>query len=99
MTITATDANFSDLINDGPVLVDFWAEWCGPCHAMTEPLEDLSETMKVAKLNIDDHPDIAAAYSVMSIPTMVVFDKSEEQERFVGARSGDMLREELKSYL
>jgi len=86
-TILATTENFQDTIDDESLtLVDFWAEWCGPCKIMDEPLKQLSETMRVAKLNVDDYPELSHKYSVQSIPTMIVFRNGEEVIRMVGAR-------------
>jgi thioredoxin 1 len=103
-TVTATDANFSDLINgEHPVLVDFWAEWCGPCKMMTRPLEDIAEAntgkFGVAKLNVDDNQQTAMTYGVMSIPTMIVFADGVEKKRLVGARSKAQLEREIAEYL
>lgn len=86
-----TSATFEGevLKSETPVLVDFWAEWCGPCKMMAPVLDDLSTEMtgklKVTKINVDDHSDIAAQYGVMSIPTFIVFKNGEPVERLVGA--------------
>ncbi len=103
-TITATDTNFDELITgDQPILVDFWAEWCGPCKMMTGSLEDIAaENMgrfAVAKLNVDENQQTAMAYSVMSIPTMIVFADGVEKKRLVGARSKAQLDRELQEFL
>lgn len=103
-TITATDADFASIIaSDTPTLVDFWAEWCGPCKMMDAPLDELAGEstgkLNVAKLNVDENPATMTAYSVMSIPTLIVFKNGEEQRRFVGARSKGQLQSELADYM
>ncbi len=102
-TITATDTNFDELITgDQPILVDFWAEWCGPCKMMTGSLEDIAAEnvgrFAVAKLNVDENQQTAMAYSVMSIPTMIVFADGVEKKRLVGARSKAQLDRELQEF-
>ena len=103
-TVTATDENFNDLINsDHAVLVDFWAEWCGPCKMMTQPLEEIAGEhagrFGVAKLNVDENQQIAMKYQVMSIPTMIVFADGVEKRRLVGARSKAQLEREIEEFL
>ena len=103
-TITVTDSDFSSAIaSDTPTLVDFWAEWCGPCKMMDQPLDELAgETagkLNVAKLNVDENPSTMGAYSVMSIPTLIVFQGGEEKRRLVGARSKGQLQAELAEFL
>ena len=103
-TVTTDDANFSELISgETPVLVDFWAEWCGPCKMMERPLNELAGEkagqLTVAKLNVDDNPQTAMNYEVMSIPTMILFQAGQEKKRFVGARSKGQLETELADYI
>ena len=103
-TVTATDENFAELITAGqPVLVDFWAEWCGPCKMMTQPLEEIAEANKsrfgVAKLNVDENQGVATSHGVLSIPTMIVFSDGIEKKRLVGARSKAQLEREIAEFL
>ena len=102
-TTTVTENDFASAIqSDTPTLVDFWAEWCGPCKMMNGPLEELAEEytgkLTVAKLNIDENPSIASSHSVMSIPTMIVFQNGEEKRRLIGARSKAQLASELAEF-
>jgi thioredoxin 1 len=103
-TVTAKDSDFADIIGgDTPVLVDFWAEWCGPCKMMERPLNELAEEragkLTVAKLNVDENPQTAMNYEVMSIPTMILFHGGQEKKRFIGARSKGQLETELADYI
>lgn len=103
-TITVTDSGFADAIaSETPTLVDFWAEWCGPCKVMDGPLNEIagenSGKLTVAKLNVDENPATMGSYSVMSIPTLILFQGGEEKRRFVGARSKGQLVSELADYL
>jgi thioredoxin 1 len=99
-----TDSNFPDevLSASEPVLVDFWAPWCGPCRQITPMIEELSteheDAVKVGKLNIDDNPASAQKYGVSSIPTLMLFKGGEVVERFVGVQPKVRLQEALKSH-
>ena len=85
-----SNENFNEEINKEKVLVDFYADWCGPCRAMGEVLENI-DALDILKVNVDEHPDIAAKYGVMSIPTVIVFSKGEELKKQVGFLSKDDL--------
>ena len=100
-----TDANFDAevLQSSIPVLVDYWAEWCGPCKMiapiLTEIAAEQKDNLVIAKLNVDDHGDIAQRFGVMSIPTLLVFDKGEMKKRMVGAKGKGALLQELSEFL
>jgi thioredoxin 1 len=98
-TRTVTDASFvNDVLQaDTPVLVDFWAEWCAPCRKVEPLLEEIASEMgdkvRIVKLNIDDNPETARAYRVMSVPTLTVFKGGEPVQSVAGARpKGDLVK-------
>ena len=99
-----TDANFSEEVSSSsiPVLVDFWAPWCGPCRQITPMIEELSQenvgSVKIGKVNIDDNPSAAQQYGVSSIPTLMLFKGGEVVERFVGVQPKSRLQEALDSH-
>ena len=104
-TVTVTDASFaSDVLgSDKPVLVDFWAEWCGPCKMVAPVLEEIAaengEKLSVVKLNIDENPDTAREYRIMSIPTMAVFQGGRIVKQIVGAKPKAAILKDLESFL
>lgn len=102
--ITLTDTTFGDAIaSDRPMLVDFWAEWCGPCRMVAPVLDELAgdhpDKLTIGKLNIDENPRVPASYDVMSIPTLILFKNGVEKKRIVGARPKHQLESELAEYL
>jgi thioredoxin 1 len=104
-TVTVTDATFDEEVGsaDEAVIVDFWAEWCGPCKMIAPVLDEIAMEqagkVKVAKLNVDDNPDLARRFDVMSIPTLIVFKDGEAKKRLVGAKGKGQLLEELAEFL
>lgn len=103
--IPLEDANFSETVNNAkiPVLVDFWAAWCGPCKMIAPVVEEVAEEydgkVQVAKVNVDENSAVAANYSVSSIPTLIVFKDGNEAERIVGYRSKKELASILDKHL
>jgi thioredoxin 1 len=103
--LTLSDATFDESIgsSDTPILVDFWAEWCGPCKMIAPVLEEIArdhgEQLRIAKLNVDDNPNIARRFDVMSIPTLLVFNDGNISKRLVGAKGKAQLLEELSEYI
>jgi len=102
---TLTDATFDETIasSDVPVLVDFWAEWCGPCKVISPILEEIATEqagrVRVAKLNIDENLDVTRRFEVMSIPTLLLFKDGEPVQRLIGAKPKGQLLQEISAHL
>ena len=105
MPTTLTDSTFDEEIagSSEPVLVDFWAEWCGPCKMIAPVLEEIANEnagkLRVAKLNVDENLDISRRFEVMSIPTLILFKDGEPQLRIIGAKGKGQLLQELSEFL
>ena len=105
MALEINDANFEELVlqSDKPVLVDFWAEWCQPCHMIAPHVESIANTyaevLKVAKMDVDENPMTQAQYGIMSIPTLMLFKDGEVVERLMGARPKDQILAKILPHL
>jgi thioredoxin 1 len=104
-TLQFTDQNFDAevLKSDKPVLVDFWAAWCAPCHMVAPALEAIADEYvaraKVGKLNVDENQSVTSRYQIRGIPTLLLFKNGEVQEQYVGVTSKDMIAKLLERYL
>jgi thioredoxin 1 len=102
---SVSDQDFEQAVlgSDTPVLVDFWAEWCVPCHMVSPVVEEIGnekgDALKVAKLNIDENPDATRKYGVMSIPSLILFKGGDEVARVIGARPKDAILRDVDPHL
>jgi len=104
-TVIVTDKSFADevLSSDKPVLVDFWAIWCGPCKMVAPVLEEIAtehaEKITVAKLDVDNNPHTSRNYNIMSLPTLLLFSKGEVVKQIVGAKPKEALLKDLAEFI
>ena len=102
--IHVSDQDFESevLASDRPVLVDFWAEWCVPCHMVSPVVEEIArdhpDRLRAAKLNVDDNPETAREFGVMSIPTLILFKDGQEKARVVGAKGKEAILREIEAH-
>ncbi|MBU3913260.1 MAG: thioredoxin [Nanoarchaeota archaeon] len=97
-----SEKEFSEIISNKLVLIDFFAEWCTPCIMMGPVIEELAERMKnvkFAKVNVDENSGLSGKFKVMSIPTMIIFKEGKEVERIIGGQQADVIEEKLKKHM
>jgi len=101
--VTVNDANFDELVAQGVTLVDFWAEWCMPCHMQAPIMDKLAKSIgdkaTVSKLNVDENPNTAAKYGITGIPTSILFKDGQEVQRFVGVQNEATLNKAVHAQL
>lgn len=103
MAVVVTKDNFTENVAQGVSLLDFWAPWCGPCKMQLPIVEELSEELKgqatIAKVNVDEQPELASQFGVMSIPTLILFKDGQPVDKLVGLQSKDSLRAKIQNQL
>ncbi|SDS95593.1 thioredoxin [Paenibacillaceae bacterium GAS479] len=103
MAVALTKENFNESVQSGVSLVDFWAPWCGPCKMQLPIVEELSTelagTATIAKINVDEQPELASQFGVMSIPTLILFKDGQPVDKMVGLQSKDALKNKIQGQL
>ncbi|WP_373233224.1 thioredoxin [Cohnella sp.] len=103
MAVVVTKDNFTENVAQGVSLLDFWAPWCGPCKMQLPIVEELSEELKgqatIAKVNVDEEPELASQFGVMSIPTLILFKDGQPVDKLVGLQSKDSLKNKIQSHM
>lgn len=101
MAVAITKDNFSENVAQGVSLLDFWAPWCGPCKMQLPIVEELSEELKgtatIAKVNVDEEPELASQFGVMSIPTLILFKDGQPVDKLVGLQSKEALKAKIEN--
>jgi thioredoxin 1 len=103
MAIEVTKTNFNETVDSGVALLDFWAPWCGPCKMQTPIIDELHSEMqgtaKIAKVNVDEQPELASQFGVMSIPTLILFKNGQPVDKMVGLQSKAALQAKLQGLM
>jgi thioredoxin 1 len=103
MAVVVTKDNFTENVAQGVSLLDFWAPWCGPCKMQLPIVEELSEELKgtatIAKVNVDEEPELASQFGVMSIPTLILFKDGQPVDKLVGLQSKESLKTKIQNQL
>jgi len=101
MAVTVTKDNFNETVSQGVSLLDFWAPWCGPCKMQLPIVEELAQELKgkatIAKVNVDEEPELASQFGVMSIPTLILFKDGQPVDKLVGLQSKAALQSKIES--
>jgi thioredoxin 1 len=103
MAVVVTKDNFTENVAQGVSLLDFWAPWCGPCKMQLPIVEELSEELKgqatIAKVNVDEQPELASQFGVMSIPTLILFKDGQPVDKLVGLQSKESLKTKIQNHM